>query len=450
MNENNGTKRREWVKNAAIIFLAAMLILTFFSNTIMNYSLPEVSAQYVSSGTLSEQIRGSGTVEANQSYEVKIDETRVIASVDVSVGDTVEKGQTIITLEDGESSELEEAQKTLDSLKLEYEKALLATAEDYSLDNLSIANKEEDLELLKEDYEKLESYRGEYEQVQEEVRKYEKESEQITEQLTALSSEDYSALSTSYYNKITAAQKEFEAAENAKTKTEEKIKEYESEIASGGNKENITSAKQAIENKELEISKAQVSLADEYAKSDYDKEKISELENQLAQLKLELKHLKEDYDTELSKSSTYSRNKQLLTAEKSTLGINQTKYDSAKTKLENILAEVKKELKSKQEAIEEKLDKAKEKAEELKSKGSKTAEEAESEIRAAERELEQMKLTLSQKQQEDAESAGAAALDLKAKQDEISAQEKLVEKLKSKSVGAQITAQVSGRIIELP
>ena len=450
MNENSSTKRREWVKNAAIIFLAAMLILTFFSNTIMNYSLPEVSAQYVSSGTLSEQIRGSGTVAANQSYDVKIDETRVIASVDVAVGDTVEKGQTIITLEDGESTELDEAQKVLSSLKLEYEKALLATGEDYSLDNLSIANKEEDLELLKEDYEKLESYRGEYEQVQEEVRKYEKESEQITEQLTALSSEDYSALSTSYYNKITAAQKEFEAAENAKTKTEEKIKEYESEIASGGNKENITSAKQAIENKELEISKAQVSLADEYAKSDYDKEKISELENQLAQLKLELKHLKEDYDTELSKSSTYSRNKQLLTAEKSTLGINQTKYDSAKTKLENILAEVKKELRSKQEAIEEKLDKAKEKAEELKSKGSKTAEEAESEIRAAERELEQMKLTLSQKQQEDAESAGAAALDLKAKQDEISAQEKLVEKLKSKSVGAQITAQVSGRIIELP
>ena len=178
--------------------------------------------------------------------------------------------------------------------------------------------------------------------------------------------------------------------------------------------------------------------------------RISELENQLAQLKLELKHLKEDYDAELSKSSTYSRNKQLLTAEKSTLGINQTKYDSAKTKLENILAEVKKELKSKQEAIEEKLDKAKEKADELKAKASKTAEEAESEIRAAERELEQMKLTLSQKQQEDAESAGAAALDLKAKQDEISAQEKLVEKLKSKSVGAQITARVSGRIIELP
>ena len=52
-------KRREWVKTAAIIFLTIMLLLTFFSNTIMNYSLPEVSAKYVQSGSLSEQIRGA-------------------------------------------------------------------------------------------------------------------------------------------------------------------------------------------------------------------------------------------------------------------------------------------------------------------------------------------------------------------------------------------------------
>ena len=52
MNENGGKKRREWVKNAAIIFLSVMLVLTFFSNTFMNYSLPEVAAQYVQSGTI--------------------------------------------------------------------------------------------------------------------------------------------------------------------------------------------------------------------------------------------------------------------------------------------------------------------------------------------------------------------------------------------------------------
>ena len=39
------TANREWVKNAAIIFLAVLLVLTFFSNTIMNRSLVEVATE---------------------------------------------------------------------------------------------------------------------------------------------------------------------------------------------------------------------------------------------------------------------------------------------------------------------------------------------------------------------------------------------------------------------
>ena len=45
-------KNRGWVKNAAIIFLTVMLILTFFSNTFMNRSLPEVATQNVASGSI--------------------------------------------------------------------------------------------------------------------------------------------------------------------------------------------------------------------------------------------------------------------------------------------------------------------------------------------------------------------------------------------------------------
>ena len=92
MNENGGKKRREWVKNAAIIFLSVMLVLTFFSNTFMNYSLPEVAAQYVQSGTITAKIRGTGTVESGDPYNVKISETRTISSVLVKTGDKVEKG----------------------------------------------------------------------------------------------------------------------------------------------------------------------------------------------------------------------------------------------------------------------------------------------------------------------------------------------------------------------
>ena len=115
MNENGGKKRREWVKNAAIIFLSVMLVLTFFSNTFMNYSLPEVAAQYVQSGTITAKIRGTGTVESGDPYNVKINETRTISSVLVKTGDKVVKGDPLFLLEDKESKELKDAQAALDA-----------------------------------------------------------------------------------------------------------------------------------------------------------------------------------------------------------------------------------------------------------------------------------------------------------------------------------------------
>ena len=126
MNENGGKKRREWVKNAAIIFLSVMLVLTFFSNTFMNYSLPEVAAQYVQSGTITAKIRGTGTVERGDPYNVKITETRTISSVLVKTGDKVEKGAPLLLLEDKESKELTDAQAALDKAMLDFELALLS------------------------------------------------------------------------------------------------------------------------------------------------------------------------------------------------------------------------------------------------------------------------------------------------------------------------------------
>lgn len=121
MNENtNPAKRREWVKNAAIIFLSIMLVLTFFSNTIMNYSLPEVATEYVQAGTITQKVRGSGTLEATDPYNVVIKESRKIESVSVQNGDYVEKGTALFYLEDVESEELKAAEKELEELRLTY------------------------------------------------------------------------------------------------------------------------------------------------------------------------------------------------------------------------------------------------------------------------------------------------------------------------------------------
>lgn len=126
MNENtNPAKRREWVKNAAIIFLSIMLVLTFFSNTIMNYSLPEVATEYVQSGTITEKVRGTGTITASDPYNVSISESRVISSVAVKAGDEVKKGDPLFYLEDMESTELMDAEKELNSLILAYQLAVI-------------------------------------------------------------------------------------------------------------------------------------------------------------------------------------------------------------------------------------------------------------------------------------------------------------------------------------
>ena len=107
-------KRREWVKTAAIIFLAVLLVLTFFSNTIMNYSLPEVATQSVESGTINAKIRGTGTVAANESYEVTVEQSHKVASVLVKEGQEVKVDDVLFRFEGGESDELKSAQDALD------------------------------------------------------------------------------------------------------------------------------------------------------------------------------------------------------------------------------------------------------------------------------------------------------------------------------------------------
>lgn len=137
------TKRRNIIKNIAIVFLAVMLVLTFFSNTILNYSLPEVAVQYPMYGTISSRIRGQGTVTANQTYQIYFDESRVIKSVDVRRGEIVQKGAVIYRLEDAPSDELNNAKNTLTTMYINYKRALMQSTYDYSgiLEEISELNK---------------------------------------------------------------------------------------------------------------------------------------------------------------------------------------------------------------------------------------------------------------------------------------------------------------------
>ena len=123
MSENSN--RRTWVKRFAVVFFTIMLLLTFFSNTIMNYSLPRVSTHEVSSDKIASKVRGSGMVESSGLKEVMVNESREITEVLVKVGDEVKEGDVLLRLKEGESTELVQAEKELALLKESYQNQIL-------------------------------------------------------------------------------------------------------------------------------------------------------------------------------------------------------------------------------------------------------------------------------------------------------------------------------------
>ena len=118
-------KNRGWVKNVAIIFLAVMLVLTFFSNTIMNASLPEAAVQYVQSGSITTQIRGTGTITAKEVYEVKTTTSRKVQSALVTKEQEVKVGDVLLILAAGEGTETDELKTQLETAKYSYQQKLI-------------------------------------------------------------------------------------------------------------------------------------------------------------------------------------------------------------------------------------------------------------------------------------------------------------------------------------
>ena len=134
----NSVRKREWVKTAAIIFLAVLLVLTFFSKTIMNASLPEVAAQQAASGAINARIRGSGTVEASEVYNVTIKQTRKVASVLVKTGQEINVGDTMFVLEAEDSDELKQAETDLETLQQNYDKSLIEAGNTAAQENYDV------------------------------------------------------------------------------------------------------------------------------------------------------------------------------------------------------------------------------------------------------------------------------------------------------------------------
>ena len=131
--------KKRTLRNFAIIFFVALIILTFFSNTIMNYSLPEVTTETIYNGSVSQKVRCQGAVEVSLDQDVTVSGKRVVKEVFFEDGDTVKEGDVIMTFEEEENTDLKDAEEELEQLESDYEKQTLRVGPDYS-EQLSAIN----------------------------------------------------------------------------------------------------------------------------------------------------------------------------------------------------------------------------------------------------------------------------------------------------------------------
>ena len=134
-------KNRSWVVRALISFVAILALLTFFSNTIMNATIPKVMAQNANKGNLSFTNSATGTIEADNKTDVKSVAGREVDAVNIRNYMTVEEGDVILTLKPAEDmSALTEARSQLADAQAQAEAAALApdNSDDYSREQAAI------------------------------------------------------------------------------------------------------------------------------------------------------------------------------------------------------------------------------------------------------------------------------------------------------------------------
>lgn len=121
-------KQRKWVKYAAIGFFTVMLLLTFFSGTIRNLTLPQVSVQQVTAGTITPMISGSGVVQAGESTQITAVYAGSVTKVCVQPGDAVNKNDVLLVVSYQDDGTLAAKQAELAQQEAAYAEAQLSAS----------------------------------------------------------------------------------------------------------------------------------------------------------------------------------------------------------------------------------------------------------------------------------------------------------------------------------
>ena len=485
MDEQVVKLKRGWVKNAAIVFLSIMLVLTFFSNTILNRSLPEVAARYVESGTINAKIRGSGTVTAGESYDVVLEQTRKVESVYVHVGDFVNTGDVLFLLSNSDSEELKQAQKALDSMRLAYEKTLLSMDEaDYAQENRNIQKAKEALAEAQSELLESTVTTDEILNAQLAVRDAEKVQKALNAALA--DTEEYLAEASAEYNALEAKIKGWEEQLEV---LEETIDEYKKQIKSLKNGSGDLEDELAEAQKDLKKAKeSYASLRITYG-ADYDA--LKEAAEQIAagsDVIYQMAAIVKDREATDPQKIAYEKLQPVLNqvntledkvAEYEALVDGQASVQEQIDKLDDAYDDAEDEL----DALEDDLDDAydtlndlerevegaefqkafqeeqvelqadtvaqlEEQYNDLKAKQN-DYESAKDRVESCQDTLDDLTFALAEQKKADGKLAASQQLDLDNALKEIQEQETLVAELQAESVGAEVTANVSGQISSL-
>ena len=321
---------REWVKTFAIIFLAVLLVLTFFSNTIMNMTLPEVSTEYIQYGTIKTQVRGSGTVESQDNYSVTFPATREVLQVAVRQGDTVNKGDVLFYLSESESEELQAAREAYDNLYYEYTKMLIdsSTDNDFADKKLEITQLEEDLEKAKQKLAAYADTQSAIEKAKLDVRAAEKAVTLKQNEITELENEKTAIGYTPTedevltgkesdvtYEQYASASKQLEAADEKIDTAKAELTKLQAQMNTAKNSYDVI--KRKYDELSAKIEKPLATLEEEIKTSDRN---IESLDHDIKYLKQDFynatsnSELERLYDTFKSKQNTYRKAKNKLDA----------------------------------------------------------------------------------------------------------------------------------------
>ena len=115
----------ERAKNRIIIILATLVLASVLINIIISNSGTEVEAEYVGPGTISQTLRGSGSVLSNANIEVLSESSCVIYSVPVNEGDTVNAGDVLCKCSHVSAEEAENLKNEIDDLLVQYKQSLI-------------------------------------------------------------------------------------------------------------------------------------------------------------------------------------------------------------------------------------------------------------------------------------------------------------------------------------